>query len=66
MSGSMMKLWSCRAKSSPSQGHVRVFVGKDMQFKFEMEANYLNHPLFHNSEEEWSPQTFPVGKKRKI
>lgn len=60
----MKKLWLCGAKSFPSEadnipeeGHVRVFVGKDMQFKFEMEANFLNHPLVENllklSEEEF-------------
>ncbi|KAK3169169.1 hypothetical protein Dsin_000073 [Dipteronia sinensis] len=52
MSGIMKKLWSCGAKSFPSEGHVLVYVGKDMQFKFEMEANYLNHPLFDNFSEE--------------
>lgn len=60
MRGIVRKLWCCGAKSFPSdseaeEGHVRVFVGKDMQFKFEMEANYLN--LFENllklSEEEF-------------
>ncbi|XP_050378380.1 auxin-responsive protein SAUR71-like [Argentina anserina] len=32
----------------PEPGQVRVFVGSDidMMCKFEMEANYLNHPLF--------------------
>ncbi|XP_050378379.1 auxin-induced protein 6B-like [Argentina anserina] len=31
-------------------GHVRVYVGRDisMMCKFEMEANYLNHPLFQS------------------
>ncbi|KAH7566956.1 hypothetical protein ACOSP7_011400 [Xanthoceras sorbifolium] len=64
MSSIMKKLWCCGGKSFPSErnripeeGHVLVYVGKDMQFKFEMEANYLNHPLFENllklSEEEF-------------
>lgn len=60
------KLLCCGAKSFPSEsssddavpeGHVRVNVGKDIVCKFEMEANYLNHPLFENllrlSEEEF-------------
>ncbi|XP_043713176.1 auxin-responsive protein SAUR71 [Telopea speciosissima] len=32
------------------EGHVRVYVGKDKEFprKFDLEANYLNHPLLVN------------------
>ncbi|OVA11537.1 Auxin-induced protein [Macleaya cordata] len=30
------------------KGHVRVYVGKEVPCKFEIEANYLNHPLFQN------------------
>lgn len=62
-SGIVKKLLFCGAKSFPSdpdavpEGHVRVNVGKDIVCKFEMEANYLNHPLFENllrlSEEEF-------------
>lgn len=63
-SGIVKKLLCCGAKSFPSdsdavpaEGHVRVNVGKDIVCKFEMEANYLNHPLFENllrlSEEEF-------------
>lgn len=59
------KMWCCGAKgfrSSPGElpeGHVRVCVGKDDDIlcEFEMEANYLNHPLFESllrlSEEEF-------------
>ncbi|XP_062028671.1 uncharacterized protein LOC133744606 [Rosa rugosa] len=34
----------------PQAGQVRVYVGRDidMMCKFEMEANYLNHPLFQS------------------
>ncbi|KAK4804136.1 hypothetical protein SAY86_003953 [Trapa natans] len=62
-------MWCCGAKGfrppSPGyhhevpEGHVRVCVGKvddDILCVFEMEANYLNHPLFESllrlSEEE--------------
>lgn len=45
-------MWFCGAKSFPSdletpEGHIRVYVGEDDDTlcKFEMEANYLNHPL---------------------
>ncbi|PKI54713.1 hypothetical protein CRG98_024913 [Punica granatum] len=52
-------MWCCGAKgfrtSDPEpevvpEGHVRVYVGKDedIMCKFEMEANYLNHPLFES------------------
>jgi SAUR family protein len=59
------KLLCCGAKSFPSdsdavpEGRVRVnIIGKDdIVCKFEMETNYLNHPLFENllrlSEEEF-------------
>ncbi|KDP36707.1 hypothetical protein JCGZ_07998 [Jatropha curcas] len=65
-SGIVRKLWCCGAKgfsiseserssssSSPidvPEGHIRVYVGKDVEFqcKLEMEANYLNHPLFED------------------
>ncbi|KAM7253161.1 hypothetical protein ACFE04_025779 [Oxalis oulophora] len=66
MSGIVKKIWWCGAKSFRSQleadniaeeGRVRVYVGKEMPCKFEMEANFLNHPLFENllrlSEEEF-------------
>ncbi|KAJ9186259.1 hypothetical protein P3X46_001857 [Hevea brasiliensis] len=68
MSAIVRKLWCCGAKSLLSEsersvdvpeGHIRVYVGKDIQFqcKFQMEANYLNHPLFEDllriSEEEF-------------
>ncbi|KAK3425162.1 hypothetical protein EUGRSUZ_F01960 [Eucalyptus grandis] len=66
MSNLVKKMWCCGAKSFASvdaeeaavpEGHVRVYVGKDAPCKFEMEANYLNHPLFENllrlSEEEF-------------
>ncbi|KAL5713677.1 hypothetical protein ACHQM5_015731 [Ranunculus cassubicifolius] len=45
------KIVCCGMKSFPSdlpEGHVRVYVGKDSPCKFELEANYLNHPLFEN------------------
>ncbi|GLU00169.1 hypothetical protein SLE2022_175550 [Rubroshorea leprosula] len=62
--GIVKKIWCCGAKSFPSsevedvpEGHVRVYVGKDIKCKFEMEANFLNHPLFESllrlSEEEF-------------
>ncbi|KAF5455537.1 hypothetical protein F2P56_025101 [Juglans regia] len=59
------KLLCCGAKSFASdsdadavpEGHVRVNVGKDIVCRFDLEANYLNHPLFENllrlSEEEF-------------
>ncbi|RZC54652.1 hypothetical protein C5167_013504 [Papaver somniferum] len=50
------KILCCGLKNSSSksanqlpQGHVRVYVGKEeFPCKFEVEANYLNHPLFEN------------------
>ncbi|XP_059637095.1 auxin-responsive protein SAUR15-like [Cornus florida] len=65
--GLMRKLVSCGRRSFPSEsdtevvpeGRIRVYVGKDTEIpcKFEMEANYLNHPLFEKllqlSEEEF-------------
>lgn len=63
MSGIVRKLWCCGAKGFPSaddsaedqlalpppEGHVRVCVGKDnVQCRFEMEAHFLNHPLFED------------------
>ncbi|KAF8022421.1 hypothetical protein BT93_F0064 [Corymbia citriodora subsp. variegata] len=66
MSNLVKKMWCCGAKSFASvdaeeavvpEGRVPVYVGKDAPCKFEMEANYLNHPLFENllrlSEEEF-------------
>lgn len=63
-SGIVKKLLCCGAKGFPAESsdtvpevHVRFNVGKDIVCKFEMEANYLNHPLFENllrlSEEEF-------------
>ncbi|KAL6178852.1 hypothetical protein ACLB2K_050369 [Fragaria x ananassa] len=56
MSSIVKKLLFCGAKGFPSisddsriqAGHVRVCVGRDIALmcKFEMEANYLNHPIF--------------------
>ncbi|RZC54758.1 hypothetical protein C5167_013603 [Papaver somniferum] len=54
-----IELWKnilcCGLKRSSSradrvaQGHVRVYVGKqEFPCRFEVEANYLNHPLFEN------------------
>ncbi|XP_062028670.1 protein SMALL AUXIN UP-REGULATED RNA 12-like [Rosa rugosa] len=64
MSSIVKKLLFCGAKGFPSisdsddsrvvpvpqAGHVRVYVGRDinMMCKFEIEANYLNHPLFRS------------------
>ncbi|KAF8409831.1 hypothetical protein HHK36_002349 [Tetracentron sinense] len=51
MSGLMKKLLCYGMKSFPSdlpEGHVRVYAGKEVPCKFELEANYLNHPLFEN------------------
>ncbi|KAK9928566.1 hypothetical protein M0R45_025696 [Rubus argutus] len=64
MSSIVKKLLFCGAKGFPSisdsddsrvvplpqAGHVRVYVGRDVDTmcKFEMEANYLNHPLFQS------------------
>ncbi|XP_030517680.2 auxin-responsive protein SAUR22-like [Rhodamnia argentea] len=66
MSNLVKKMLCCGAKSFASvdtevaavpEGRVRVYVGKDVPCKLEMEANYLNHPLFENllrlSEEEF-------------
>ncbi|XP_068649408.1 auxin-induced protein 15A-like [Aristolochia californica] len=47
----MKKFLCCGARSFPAElpeGHVRVYVGKEVLCKFELEANYLNHPLFEN------------------
>ena len=65
------KLLFCGAKGFPSisdtrvvpvpeSGHVRVFVGNDidMMCKFEMEANDLNHPLFQSLLELSAEQEF--------
>lgn len=30
------------------KGYVRVYVGNDALCQFELEANYLNHPLLEN------------------
>ncbi|OVA16095.1 Auxin-induced protein [Macleaya cordata] len=39
---------SSRSNRLP-EGHVRVYVGKDeIPCKLEVDANYLNHPLFEN------------------
>ncbi|XP_065847206.1 auxin-responsive protein SAUR71-like [Euphorbia lathyris] len=39
------------------EGYIRVYVGKEFEWKLEMEANFLNHPLFEDllrlSEEEF-------------
>ncbi|KAF5180203.1 Auxin-induced protein [Thalictrum thalictroides] len=51
MSSLLKKILCCGMKSFPSdlpEGHVRVYVGKDVPCKFELEANYLNHPLFED------------------
>ncbi|KAL5713678.1 hypothetical protein ACHQM5_015732 [Ranunculus cassubicifolius] len=51
MSSLLKKILCCGIKSFPvdlPKGHVRVYVGKDSLCKFELEANYLNHPLFEN------------------
>ncbi|KAF9601721.1 hypothetical protein IFM89_022708 [Coptis chinensis] len=52
MSSLLKKIMCCGMKSFPSadlpEGRVRVYVGKDVPCKFELEANYLNHPLFEN------------------
>ncbi|PRQ19504.1 putative small auxin-up RNA [Rosa chinensis] len=64
MSSIVKKLLFCGAKGFPSisdsddsrvvpmtqAGQVRVCVGRDIDLmcKFEMEANYLNHPLFQS------------------
>ncbi|XP_010555794.1 PREDICTED: auxin-responsive protein SAUR15-like [Tarenaya hassleriana] len=67
MRGAMKKLICCgsksfgegNAKTLPEEGRVRVYVGNDRetQCKLEMEANFLNHPLFEEmlrlSEEEF-------------
>ncbi|XP_077212630.1 auxin-induced protein 15A-like [Tasmannia lanceolata] len=46
------KLLCCGMKSFPSdnlpKGHLRVYVGKEVLCKFELETNYLNHPLFED------------------
>ncbi|KAG9455528.1 hypothetical protein H6P81_000036 [Aristolochia fimbriata] len=51
-SGFMKKFLCCGARSFTAElpeGHVRVYVGKDeVLCKLELEANYLNHPLFEN------------------
>ncbi|CAK7345932.1 unnamed protein product [Dovyalis caffra] len=37
------------AQPPAAEGHIRVYVGKDnIQCKFEMEAHFLNHPLFED------------------
>lgn len=52
MTGLVKKMFWCGRKSFPSEmaeeGHVRVYVGKDADeaVKFDVEANYLNHPMF--------------------
>ncbi|OAY50165.1 auxin-induced protein 15A-like [Manihot esculenta] len=56
MSSIVRKLWGCGARSlhqrsaDVPEGYIRVYVGKDihLQCKFQMEANYLNHPLFED------------------
>ncbi|KAK1287267.1 hypothetical protein QJS10_CPB19g01328 [Acorus calamus] len=59
MTGLLKKLLLCGERSFPSeeellpeQGHVRVCVGKEgeeeVMMKLEVEANYLNHPLFED------------------
>ncbi|KAK6245963.1 hypothetical protein QUC31_000745 [Theobroma cacao] len=54
MRGILKKLFCCGAKrlatdqADVPEGHVRVYVGKDIQCKFELEANFLNHPLFES------------------
>ncbi|KAL6183943.1 hypothetical protein ACLB2K_045353 [Fragaria x ananassa] len=44
----------------PQAGQVRVYVGRDFDLmcKFEMEANYLNHPLFQSLLELSAEQEF--------
>ncbi|XP_010533409.1 PREDICTED: auxin-induced protein 6B-like [Tarenaya hassleriana] len=64
MRSMVKKLLCCGAKSFaktaiPEEGRVRVYVGndRDTQCKLEMEADFLNHPLFEDllrlSEEEF-------------
>ncbi|WCJ44808.1 SAUR-like auxin-responsive protein family [Euphorbia peplus] len=71
MSGILRKMWCCGAKGFQSEpeitmgeedeevreGYIRVYVGKEFEWKLEMEANFLNHPLFEDllriSEEEF-------------
>ncbi|KAK9112250.1 hypothetical protein Scep_019769 [Stephania cephalantha] len=62
MSCLLKRILCCGTKGFQSQpdlpeGHIRVYVGKDAPCKFDLEANYLNHPLFENllelSEEEF-------------
>ncbi|KAL5713680.1 hypothetical protein ACHQM5_015734 [Ranunculus cassubicifolius] len=51
ISSILKKILCCGMKSFPTdlpQGHVRVYVGKETLCKFELDANYLNHPLFEN------------------
>ncbi|KAJ0964975.1 hypothetical protein J5N97_026113 [Dioscorea zingiberensis] len=55
MTGLVKKLFFCGAKSFPSdvelpEGHIWVCVGMDHEGtqRFELEANYLNHPLFED------------------
>ncbi|OVA09299.1 Auxin-induced protein [Macleaya cordata] len=53
MTGLIKRILCCGLKSSSRsdrlpEGHVRVYVGKEVPCKFEVEANYLNHPLFEN------------------
>ncbi|ERN11472.1 hypothetical protein AMTRI_Chr03g138050 [Amborella trichopoda] len=51
MANLVKKLWCCRRKSFPidiPKGYINVCVGKQVPFKFVLEANYLNHPLVEN------------------
>ncbi|XP_010932186.1 auxin-induced protein 15A [Elaeis guineensis] len=53
MTGLVKKLLFCGAKSFPTtelpEGHIWVCVGTDEKAqRFELDANYLNHPLFED------------------
>ncbi|XP_004301595.1 PREDICTED: uncharacterized protein LOC101295141 [Fragaria vesca subsp. vesca] len=72
VSSFVKKFLFCGAKGFPSisddsrvvpvaqAGQVRVYVGRDvnMMCKFEIEANYLNHPLFQSLLELSAEQEF--------
>ncbi|KAK9109620.1 hypothetical protein Sjap_017680 [Stephania japonica] len=45
----LKKICYCGSKSFPTdlpKGHIRVRVGKNVLCKFELEAYFLDHPLF--------------------
>ncbi|KAI4320876.1 hypothetical protein MLD38_034314 [Melastoma candidum] len=65
MAGGILMMVLCCARKSfrsslgeAAEGRVRVCVGGDLGSKFEMEANYLNHPLFESLLRAYSEEEF--------